>query len=150
MIAHPDFAPKDLADLVGRPYALAGRGPHAFDCWGIVLEAFARAHVALPDYEGITAKDTLQVARHMRRDPHAIGFHRIKDAPKFMDVVVMRPDTRPDQSIPDHVALCLDKVRILQADDAADSHVTTLLAPMIAARVLGIYRHEAFGGGDTP
>lgn len=42
-----------VGDLVGRPFERGARGPHAFDCWGLVLEVRRRMHLPLPpDYAG--------------------------------------------------------------------------------------------------
>lgn len=42
-----------LSELVGRPYAAGARGPGAFDCWGLVLEARRRLALPVPpDYAG--------------------------------------------------------------------------------------------------
>lgn len=138
------FALDHIGDLVGRPYRDGARGPDAFDCWGIVLEAYARFDVHLPVYADVTAHDLMAVANRMKREPEKIGFSRIKDSPRFLDVVVMRPALRPDLAIPEHVALCLDHSRILHADELSDSCIKTLLDPDITSRVLGIYRHTAF------
>jgi cell wall-associated NlpC family hydrolase len=48
----------DLANAyVGRPYRDLGRGPDAFDCWGLVLDASARLYgVTLPDLQESVAK----------------------------------------------------------------------------------------------
>lgn len=40
-----------VADLIGVPFADGGRGPDAFDCWGLCREVFRRFGVELPDYE---------------------------------------------------------------------------------------------------
>jgi cell wall-associated NlpC family hydrolase len=38
------------ADLIGTPFEYGGRGPQAFDCWGLVMECYRRVHgVVLPD-----------------------------------------------------------------------------------------------------
>ena len=39
-----------VADLVGRPFFDGGRGPGAFDCWGLCMEAFRRFGYELPEY----------------------------------------------------------------------------------------------------
>lgn len=35
-------------DLIGRPWRLGGRGPDAFDCWGLVLVLAERSGRAVP------------------------------------------------------------------------------------------------------
>ena len=37
----------EVADLVGKPFAHCGRGPDAYDCFGITQEVFRRLGIAL-------------------------------------------------------------------------------------------------------
>lgn len=40
-----------FSDLIGVEFQYGGRGPEAFDCWGLVKECYWRWHgVELPDY----------------------------------------------------------------------------------------------------
>ena len=39
----------DVSDLLGKPFAWGGRGPDAYDCWGLVVEVARRAGITLPD-----------------------------------------------------------------------------------------------------
>lgn len=39
----------DVSDLLGKPFAWHARGPDAYDCWGLVVEAARRAGLYLPD-----------------------------------------------------------------------------------------------------
>lgn len=41
----------NVGDLVGIPYRLGGRGQGGIDCWGLVMEYFARRGVRLCDVE---------------------------------------------------------------------------------------------------
>jgi hypothetical protein len=41
----------DYSDLIGKPYKTGARGPDAFDCWGLVIEAARRAGIELPDID---------------------------------------------------------------------------------------------------
>ena len=38
-----------LDDLIGKPYSQGARGPEAYDCWGLVMEASKRAGTELPE-----------------------------------------------------------------------------------------------------
>ncbi|MDR3565590.1 MAG: C40 family peptidase [Negativicutes bacterium] len=38
------------SDLVGKPFKDGGRGPGAFDCWGLAVEVFRRFGIEIPDY----------------------------------------------------------------------------------------------------
>jgi cell wall-associated NlpC family hydrolase len=45
------MAKVDYLDLIGAPFAYGGRGPDAFDCYGLVRELYRRHFgVTLPDY----------------------------------------------------------------------------------------------------
>ncbi len=50
----------DLSDLVGKPFADGGRGPDAYDCWGLVCEVFKRYGIELPDYK-ISCEDASRI-----------------------------------------------------------------------------------------
>lgn len=39
-----------VSDLIGKPFADNGRGPEAYDCYGLVIEVMRRIGVVLPDY----------------------------------------------------------------------------------------------------
>lgn len=41
-----------VTDLIGAPFRDGGRGPDAYDCWGLVREVYKRYGVELPDYQG--------------------------------------------------------------------------------------------------
>jgi len=46
---------RELAQLVGTPFAYGGRGPDTYDCFGLVKECWRRAHgVQLPDFQSPT------------------------------------------------------------------------------------------------
>jgi len=38
----------DLDDIIGKPHRRGGRGPDAFDCWGVVLLLAERAGFVVP------------------------------------------------------------------------------------------------------
>jgi cell wall-associated NlpC family hydrolase len=40
----------DYADLIGKPFTKAGRGPDGYDCYGVVREMFRRAGKEVPNY----------------------------------------------------------------------------------------------------
>jgi probable lipoprotein NlpC len=40
----------NYSDLIGKPFADLGRGPEAYDCWGLVIEIGRRLGIAVPDY----------------------------------------------------------------------------------------------------
>lgn len=40
----------DVHDLIGKPFKARGRGPDAFDCWGLAMEVYRRRGIELPEY----------------------------------------------------------------------------------------------------
>jgi cell wall-associated NlpC family hydrolase len=40
----------DYQDLIGLPFLRGARGPREFDCYGLVIEMYARRGVTLPDF----------------------------------------------------------------------------------------------------
>lgn len=40
----------DYLDLLGVPFERGARGPETFDCYGLAIEMFRRAGVAVPDF----------------------------------------------------------------------------------------------------
>lgn len=52
------------ADYVGRPYSPGGRGPDAYDCWGLVRAVYEdRFDIALPILPGISVESALTISR---------------------------------------------------------------------------------------
>lgn len=49
----------ELAELVGTPFVYGGRGPDAFDCYGLLMHLHALRGVALPDYRSPTDQATI-------------------------------------------------------------------------------------------
>lgn len=43
-------ATHELSDLIGKPFAWGGRGPDAYDCYGLVKELLRRDGVVVPDF----------------------------------------------------------------------------------------------------
>jgi cell wall-associated NlpC family hydrolase len=43
------FTPDIYVDLIGKPYAPMGRGPEAYDCYGLCLEVLRRRDIIVPE-----------------------------------------------------------------------------------------------------
>ena len=58
-----------FADLFGTPFVRGGRGPDAYDCYGLVREMFARKGNPIPDFEspGTLEEVASIVTREARR-----------------------------------------------------------------------------------
>jgi cell wall-associated NlpC family hydrolase len=77
-----------FSDLIGKPFRDMGRGPDAYDCWGLCLEVNRRVGRTVPDYDDLLAPDDITgiCGEYSRR--------RIEweptDHPSAGDVVVIR------------------------------------------------------------
>jgi len=49
-----------INDLIGKPFVDCGRGPHGYDCWGLVREIYRRHGVEIPDYS-ISAESCAEI-----------------------------------------------------------------------------------------
>lgn len=47
-------------DLIGKPFSNGGRGPDAYDCYGLAVEVFRRHGIELPDYR-ISCEDASRI-----------------------------------------------------------------------------------------
>lgn len=57
----------DYVDLIGVPFEYGARGPGAFDCWGLVMEMYRRAHGRdLPDFRSPTEQERMAVMGAMQ------------------------------------------------------------------------------------
>ena len=50
----------DYTDLLGKPFAYGGRGPDAYDCYGLAVEVCRRAGVALPAWRSVCEAALIQ------------------------------------------------------------------------------------------
>lgn len=57
---------------IGRPWSSGSRGPHAFDCWGLLYWIYKHHHgIELPMFSDVCASDRLAVLRAMRDEEQA-------------------------------------------------------------------------------
>jgi cell wall-associated NlpC family hydrolase len=124
---------------VGLPFRDKGRGPDAFDCWGLVravlIEQFG---VTLPDYADAytDAHDHASVAAAVEaglRD----GW-QIVPTPRCGDLVVIKIAGRPW-----HCALAVTPARFLHVPDKGTSCIERFDNVIWTRRLEGIYRHAS-------
>lgn len=126
-------------DLVGLPFRDGGRGPDAYDCWGLVRHVYCRQlGIDLPDYGEISAKDLVRVAREMRRG--ADDGWRVPPVPRAYDVCLMRGGRGGAAVL--HVGVMVDDRRLLHVEAATGSVVVPVVHFSVAGRIVG-YRRRA-------
>jgi cell wall-associated NlpC family hydrolase len=57
----------NLNDLIGKPFRDGGRGPEAYDCWGLVKEVFRRHGIEVKDY-WISCRDSMAINQAFQDD----------------------------------------------------------------------------------
>lgn len=125
---------------VGLPWALRGRGPDAFDCWGLVREVLAQErHVALPSYlEEYDPQDVAELAALAQREAPA-WLEVAAAAAREFDVVLLRVAGEPS-----HVGVVAAGGRFLHVLPRAWAVLERLNSPKWAPRVVSFHRHPEF------
>lgn len=141
--------PAWVSRYVGIPYIDRGRGPDAYDCWGLVRLIMAeRFGVELPRFDELYWTD-LSYCRELGRrvDATAQGFdcvwlNRGNELPPLDqlrpgDVLLMRLSGSPV-----HVGVIASTPWFVHTEVAQDSCVDSLDGLRWSRRVYGVYRHE--------
>lgn len=122
---------------VGLPYADKGRGPLAYDCWGLVRAVLAReAAIPLPDYADAYsgACNRLSVAGAIEAGL-ADGWC-VVTRPQAFDLLILRIAGRPW-----HCAVMVTSGMFLHAPPLNTSCIERVDSPQWAKRIEGVYRH---------
>jgi cell wall-associated NlpC family hydrolase len=125
----------DLAcALVGKPFAWHGRGPEAYDCWGLVRQCLLVAGVKdVPDYRSATEGCINAV---VMLDAMAHGWHKAaRPEPGLVALF------RMDLAVGSHVGYLLTADRFLHTtEETGGAVLERLSSPLWSRRVLGYYR----------
>lgn len=124
---------------VGAPFADGGRGPVAFDCWGLVRAIYAdQLGHDLPTYGDISSADLIRVARAM-----AGGQDRwaVVDDPQPFDVALMSSGRGGRAAV--HVGVAVDPIRIIHTEKATGAVIVPVEHLSIRGRILGWRRYCA-------
>jgi cell wall-associated NlpC family hydrolase len=107
-----------IDDLIGKPYKKHGRGPDAYDCYGLCIEVSKRLGRELPEVNDIINHEWMVV-----------------DKPELGDIVmIISPDSR-------HVGVMIDKNTFLQVSQGSRGvHKMKTSHPWAKGRIQGIYR----------
>jgi cell wall-associated NlpC family hydrolase len=78
-----------MNDLIGLPYIDGGRGPDAYDCWGLVREVYHRHGIEIPDYS-ISAEACAEISQRVNDEWLAGKKWQELPAPEIPCLVVIR------------------------------------------------------------
>lgn len=125
-----------LADLIGVDFAYGGRGPSAYDCWGVARECYARWHgVILPDYRSTPDPETNGAVIDRERSKHWVKL----DDLKVGSLLLMSVD-----GFGAHVGFMHKPTRFIQAIDSVGVVESRIAA--FKARILGAYLYAGDAG----
>lgn len=134
----PARPPAWVGRYVGLPFESRGRGPEAYDCWGLVRLVLAEQFgVAVPSYT-----DAYGDAHAGGQVAPLIAAHRAEwtavpaGAERLGDGVLLRT-----KGWPMHVGVMVAAGTMLHIEAGIDSVLERLDAPIWRHRVIGIYRH---------
>ena len=136
----------DVTDLIGKPFAYGGRGPDAYDCYGLVMEVMRRYGVELPDY-GLPGPE---------HTPAAIDAAATTARPDWVEIPSPIPGclvaiAYPYPGLISHVGVVIDADRFIHAR-AATGGVTIdrLSSPAWRKRIRGYYKYAGPAVDITP
>lgn len=124
----------NYADLIGKPFADGGRGPLAYDCFGLLSELCRRRGLALPPEPnplGVPDKSAAIAAAIER------GEWRRLDAPEPYCAVAFR-------IVPPfvtHIGMVLDGGRFIHVRRGANVAIERLDSIVWRSRIAGYYSH---------
>lgn len=104
-----------VAELVnqydGKPFAHKGRGPDAFDCWGLIIDAYASKGVAVFDLEDYEV-EWARRGKNIILDNYYENWQKVT-APMVGDVILFHYP-RPDSKV-QHAGIFLEYGRFIHA-----------------------------------
>lgn len=118
----------DPTPYIGLPYADGGRGPEAFDCWGLVRHVLAREFgVELPRYEYGGVESRRDLIDSLAEDYRPA-------APQAGAIALCHlPGRRP------HVGVCVDAVTVLHTREATGAVLERIDSHLMRNAIRGFY-----------
>lgn len=122
----------NLEEYIGLPFKQHGRGPEAYDCYGLVRLIYLRElGISLPDYE-YGDKDQWHQLWEEANQPR---WMRVRE-PETLDVVLLVAQRNP------HIGLYLKGRKLLHVPEHGESCIDLLDSPRWRSRIEGYYRHR--------
>lgn len=140
----------DLARWIGLPYRDKGRGPDAFDCYGLSRAILAEQGCLLPDYADAysTADDHASVSAAVRA---GLAERWLPvDRPRAFDLIILNIAARPWHC---GVMLSFDRfIHVMPPNPHTQvetySCIERVDSPRWQRRIAGYYRHESQPGAS--
>ena len=121
-------------DLIGKPYQDGGRGPDAYDCWGLAIEIHRRFGIDLPDFD-ISAKACEQIHNKIIDQSYLNSWQEI-EAPKMPCLILFKAHPRFVQ----HVGTFIGYGRFLHIREYGVA-IERVLSPLWNKRIRGFWEY---------
>lgn len=134
MTAHGDW----IAELIGKPFILGGRGPQYYDCWGLVREGLRRGWgLEVPALTGAELWDLH--ARIQMGFAEADDLFLAVDDPRVGDVLVIDLGEH-------HVGLVVSDEFMLHTTSSSHSRLSRWRRQPWSSGRIAVFRHRALSG----
>ena len=121
-----------IDDLIGKPFVDGGRGPDDYDCYGLAIEMFRRAGIAIPE-QPISCMDTPKIAAEINNQRPA-WIHLTSPQAPCMVAIRLSP------GIVNHVGVYIGGGRFIHAyRNAGGVCVNRISDPIWERRIEGFY-----------
>jgi cell wall-associated NlpC family hydrolase len=120
-------------DLIGKSFADMGRGPDAYDCWGLVLEISRRLGKHVPDYGECHYWDASHILEQYYI--HKPDYERVTPPPELGDIVIYK---RMSGEL--HFGVVVDEHCFLHAGPKIGVRKNRFDHPIICQLIEGFYR----------
>ena len=136
---------------IGLPFAEGGRGPAAFDCWGLVaavlrvecsIEVEPFADIKTYDSPAVAARVAAEIARTDWLLVDRAGAQAFDVAIMLVTRRLMGRDTARTLS---HIGIVVAPNRLLHIERETRSVCVRFSSPSVAWRLHSFYRHRSFG-----
>ena len=118
-------------DLIGKPFQALGRGPEAYDCWGLVIEVARRIGIEVPDY-GVDPDDPDSISDKFYE---VEGNYKVVSSAQRGDIVLYK---RMDGGL--HFGIMVNSLDMLHVSRALGVHGIRIDNPLMKQLIKRIYR----------
>ena len=83
---------KWVSEYIGKKYEFGGRGPDAFDCWGLVMDVFKRRGIDLPDWtaDSDTTRAIVNAVTDFTKTAVVKNYALKVDSPQDYDIALVK------------------------------------------------------------
>lgn len=130
----------DLTDLIGKPYKEEGRGPDAYDCYGLAIEVCRRYGIILPNY--VISPNDIEMVHGIATLHH--GWvecdRRNPPVPSVMAIKFNRPKIN-------HVGVYIGNGKFIHIAQDITAHISRIDHPLWKNNIVGYYLPAYKGDG---